>query len=92
MMLFQINAQVGRATLGSGHLFVGYTWCIMLIVGSNQDFQWTHHTPTERMPRAKLIARYCLEKQLVMNLHMDALGLVEQHSDPNVVCVNSSTH
>ena len=48
--------------------------------------------PAEGMLGAKLIARGCLEKQLVMNLPMDALGLAEPHSDPNVVCVDSSTH
>ena len=39
-----------------------------------------------------LIARNCLEKQLVINLPMDVLELVEPHLGLNVVFVDSSTH
>ena len=51
MMYLQINAQVGGATLGPEHPFVGCTWCVMLIVGPNQDFQWRHHTLADGTPR-----------------------------------------
>ena len=47
--------------------------------------------PVEGMPRAKLIGRSCLEKLLVINLPMDALGLAEPHSSPNAIRVDSST-
>ena len=46
----------------------------------------------EGISGAKFITRSCLEKQLVMNLSMDALGLVEPHSGPNAVRVDSSIH
>ena len=62
MMYLQINAQVGRATLGLGHPFVGCTWCVILMVGPNQNFQWRRHTPAEEKPGAKLIAKNCLKK------------------------------
>ena len=78
MMYLQINAQVGQAILGSGYSFVGYTWYAMLMVGSNQNFQWRHRTSVEGMLGAKLIARSYLEKQLVMNLPLDACGWAGQ--------------
>ena len=63
----------------------------MLMVGSNQDFQWRCYTPAEGKSGAKPNARSCLEKQLVMNLPMDVLGLAKPYSDLNAVCVDSST-
>ena len=62
IIYLQINAQVGRTTLGLGHPFVGRTWCVMLMVGPNQDFQWRCDTHAEGMPGQNLIARSCLEK------------------------------
>ena len=38
-----------------------------------------------------LIARNYLEKQMIVNLSMDALGLIETHLGLNTVCVDSST-
>ena len=53
MMYLQINDQIGRATLKPEHSFVGCTWCVMLIVEPNRDFQWRRYTPAKGMPEAK---------------------------------------
>ena len=47
--------------------------------------------PAEGKSGAKPNARSYLEKQLVMNLPMDALGLAEPHSALNAIYVDSST-
>ena len=64
----------------------------MLMIGPNRDFQWRHHTPAEGMPGQNSIAKNYLEKQLIMNLPLEALGLAEPNLGLNAVCVDSSTH
>ena len=44
----------------------------MLMVGSNQNFQWRHHTLAKEVAGIKLNVRIYLMKQLVKNLPMGA--------------------
>ena len=56
-MCLSNDGQVGRAILRTSHSFVKYTDSDMLMVGSDQNFQWRCHTPTEEVSRAKLIVK-----------------------------------
>ena len=64
----------------------------MLMVGSNQNFQWRYYTLVEEVSGIKLNTKNYLVKQLIKNLPMSAQGLAEPHSGLCAAHVNSNTH